>query len=407
MAYIKRSIEDTLLKVSKMFPVLLVTGARQVGKTTLLENLFNDIDYVTLDDPVVLNNSRENPAGFFKTNIPPVIVDEIQYCPELFHYIKIICDQIKEKSLFFLTGSQQFNMMKNISESLAGRVCIINLSGLSVREIYNIKCDKPFIPTEEFLNYRSKSIVNIEYSELWKIIHKGFMPALYVDDVDWNFYYSSYTKTYIERDVKELSQVADELKFVKFMAVVAARTGQVLNMTNIANEVGISVTTVDRWISVLVSSNLVYLLQPYSSNLLKRALKTPKLYFLDTGLAAYLTRWMNPGVLEIGAMNGAFFETFVISEILKSYYNKGITEPLFYYYRDKEKNEIDLIIEENGVLYPLEIKKTSTPDKRYLKNFNILKNKLGDKIGEGGIICNYDKIIWMDEKNKVIPVSYL
>jgi len=405
--YIKRDIEQTLIKLSEMFPAILLTGARQVGKTTLFEKLLKNINYVTLDDPFILTQAKENPGGFFKSNPTPLIIDEIQYAPELFPYIKMICDKEKQKGMFFLTGSQQFRMMKNITESLAGRICFINLCGLSYREIYNLNFNIPFIPTESFLNERDKHTVNLEYKELWKIIHKGSMPAMYADNIEWQSFYSSYTKTYIERDVKDLAQVGDELKFLKFMTALAARTSQVLNVSNLANEVGVSATTCDRWLSVLIASNIVYLLKPYSNNILKRALKTPKIYFLDTGLAAYLTRWMNSEVLETGAMNGAFFETFVISEILKSYYNNGIIDPLLYYYRDKDKNEIDLIIEENGILHPIEIKKTSTPQKSHLKNFIFLEKKLPEKIGEGALICNYDKIFWFDDKNKVIPINYL
>ncbi|MGM0608953.1 MAG: ATP-binding protein [Candidatus Muiribacteriota bacterium] len=407
MVYIKRDIEQTLVKLSKMFPAVLLTGARQVGKTTLLENLLNNFNYVTLDDPFILNQAKENPWGFFKSNQTPLIIDEIQYAPELFPYIKMICDKEKKKGLFFLTGSQQFRMMKNITESLAGRICIVNLCGLSNREIYKSNFNIPFIPSESYLKAREKCLINLEYKDLWKIIHKGSMPAMYVDNIEWQSFYSSYTKTYIERDVKDLAQVGNELKFLKFMTALAARTSQVLNISNIANEIGVSATTCDRWLSVLIASNIVFLLKPYSNNILKRALKTPKIYFLDTGLAAYLTRWMNSEVLETGAMSGAFFETFVIAEILKSYYNNGIIDPLLYYYRDKDKNEIDLLIEENGVLYPVEIKKTSTPQKNHLKNFKFFEKKSPEKIGQGALICNYDKIFWFDDKNKVIPVSYL
>lgn len=233
------------------------------------------------------------------------------------------------------------------------------------------------------------------------------MPALYANPGDWNLFYSSYLRTYIERDVRELTQIGDEQKFLKFMMVIAGRTGQMLNLSSIAGDIGISVPTVERWLSILITSNLVYLLQPYYNNTTKRAIKTPKLYFLDTGLAAYLTKWNNPEVLEAGAMAGAFFETFVIGEVIKSYYNAGVFDPPLYYYRDKDKVEVDLIIEENQILHPLEIKKTSNPDKDQIKGFTALRKINGVRCGNGGIICMYDKVIKLDDHNFTIPVNYL
>jgi len=406
MKYIYRNIENTINKAVKMFPAIIVTGARQVGKTTLLKHITKDIGYITLDDPILLQSAIEEPGSFFKISPPPVMVDEIQYAPNLFPYIKMIADETGEKGQFYLTGSQQFKMMKDVSESLAGRIGIVNLLGLSLREIKGDCTNISFKPTEEYIDKRIKTVKDTDYREIWEIIHKGSMPAMHAENLDWQMFYGAYTKTYIERDVRELTQVGDELKFLKFMTVIASRTGQMLNLTAIANDVGVSVPTADRWLSILISSNIVYLLQPFYNNITKRAIKTPKLYFLDTGLAAYLTKWNTSEVLEAGAMSGAFFETFVIAEILKSYYNAGVLDPAIYYYRDKDQKEIDLIIEENGMLYPIEIKKTTSPSKEHISNFSVLKNK-GFNVENGGVICMYDRCIKIDENNMTIPIDYL
>lgn len=407
MSYINRNIENTIIKSAKMFSTVLITGARQVGKTTLLKHLTEGISYVTLDDPILLQSAIEEAGSFFKTTPPPVIVDEIQYAPNLFNYIKMIADESGKKGQFYLTGSQQFKMMKNVSESLAGRIGIINLLGLSLREIKGDSFNAPFIPTVEYIDKRKISACRLDYKEIWKIIHKGSMPAMYADELDWQMFYASYTKTYIERDVRELTQVGDELKFIKFMTAIASRTSQMINLTSVANEIGISVPTVDRWLSILISSNIVYLLKPYYNNITKRAIKTPKLYFLDTGLAAYLTKWNTPDVLEAGAMAGAFFETFVVSEVLKSYYNSGILEPSLYYYRDKDAKEIDIIIEQNGTLYPVEIKKTANPGKEHIENFSVLDKIKGVNVGTGCVVCMYDKSVYINNKNRTIPVTWL
>jgi predicted AAA+ superfamily ATPase len=407
MKYIYRNIETTINKAAKMFPAVIITGARQVGKTTLLKHSTTGIQYITLDDPILLQSAIEEPGSFFKTTPPPVIVDEIQYAPNLFPYIKIIVDEMGEKGQFYLTGSQQFKMMKNVSESLAGRIGILNLLGLSLREIKGDDFNIHFIPTEEYFNKRKETVRSTDYKEIWNIIHKGSMPAMYAGNLDWQMFYSAYAKTYIERDVRDLAQVGDELKFIKFMTVMASRTSQMVNLTAIANEVGISVPTADRWQSILVSSNIIYLLQPFYNNLTKRAIKTPKLYFLDTGLAAYLTKWNIPDVLEAGAMAGAFFETFVVAEVLKSYHNAGILDPALYYYRDKDQKEIDIIIEQNGVLYPVEIKKTSNPKKEHIESFSVLNKIKGIKVGTGGIVCMYDKCVRINENNMIVPIAYL
>lgn len=405
MKYIKRNCESVIKKQEKMFKAILVTGARQVGKTTMLKNIKSDINYITLDDMILNQSAVEEPELFLKSNKPPIIIDEIQYAPNLLRNIKMILDSSEQKAMFYLTGSQQFNLMKDVSESLAGRVGILNLLGLSLREIKGIDFNEPFLPTNEYIVKRNKFDINISYDEIWDIIHKGTMPAMYQAESDFDMFYATYVATYIERDVRNLTQVGDTLSFLKFMTALASRIGQLLNLNSIASEIGISVPTAQRWLSILISSNIVYILEPYYNNIMKRAVKTPKIYFLDTGLAAYLTKWKNKEVLEAGTMSGNFFENFVIVEIIKSYYNNGELRPPVYYYRDKEKREIDLIIEQNGKLYPIEIKKSAKPSKEMIENFAVLEKV--KEVGEGAIICMYDRILQLDEKNKVIPYRYL
>lgn len=405
MKYIKRSAEEVINKQERMFKAILVTGARQVGKTTMLKTLKSEINYITLDDMLLSQAAQEDPGLFLKPYKTPIIIDEIQYVPDLLRYIKIEIDNSDKKAMFYLTGSQQFHLMKNVSESLAGRIGIVNLLGLSLREIKEVNFNEEFLPTDEYMQKRQQCETNISYDEIWEIIHKGQMPALYQDDIDIDMFYSTYVNTYIERDVRNLTQVGDVFSFLKFMTALASRIGQLLNLNSVASEVGISLPTAQRWLSILISSNIVYLLEPYYNNIMKRAVKTPKIYFLDTGLAAYLTKWKNKDVLEAGSMAGNFFENFVIVEIIKTFYNCGQLRPPIYFYRDKEKREIDLIIEQNGILYPIEIKKSAKPTKEMIENFKILE-KIG-KVGEGGIICMYDKIMNLDEKNKIIPYSYI
>ena len=330
--YIERHAEKTVQKLSEMFGAVLVTGSRQVGKTTLLKEILGDINYVTLDDPLLRQNAASHSSTFLKDFPPPVFIDEVQYAPQLFSYIKMILDSSKKKGQFYLTGSQQFEMMKNVGESLAGRVGILKLLPLSLREISKSSFDLPFLPTEEYFAKREMKSTKHTYDEIWQIIHSGSMPETIVNkQYDWQMYWGAYVSTYIQRDVRQLTQVADEGKFTSFMTIIASRTSQLVNLASIARDVGISEPTAERWLSILVTSGIVYLLKPYYNNVTSRMIKTPKLYFLDTGLAAYLTRWNNAEVLKNGAMSGAFFETFVVSEIIKSYYNNGVLElPLFF-----------------------------------------------------------------------------
>lgn len=406
--YIKRHAETTVEKLAKMFGAVLVAGPQQVGKTTMLQQIIGEMNYVTLDDMIVRAAAQEESGTFFKDNPPPVFVDEIQKAPVLFEQIKMLIDKNKQKGQFFMCSSQQFQMMKGVSESLSGRVGLLTLLGLSIRERYGIQDDTPFLPTEEYFAERKKQLPDISYDDVWNIIHRGSMPELCNNpDFDWHMYYGAYVRTYIERDVQDLSEVGDAVKFTRFMTAAAASAGQLVNLALIARNVGISQPTADRWLSILTASNIVYLLKPYSNNITKRAIKTPKLYFLDTGLAAYLTKWNTVEVLKNGAMAGAFFESFVISEIIKSYYNRGIVDPPLYFYRDKDMNEIDLLIEQDGALDPLEIKKHADPQKRDIAAFGLLDKIPDIKRGSGGVICLYDNLITLKGDDRVIPVQYL
>lgn len=406
--YIERHAEKTIKTLSEMFGAVLVTGSRQVGKTTLLHKVIPSARWISLDDPILLNSAQEETSTFLKSYPPPVFIDEIQYAPQLFRHMKMEIDRSGEKGLYFISGSQQFHMMKNVSESLSGRVGIITLPGISLREEYNADFTEPFIPTDEYFSRWEEHLYGFSYQEIWRKIHRGRMPQLVANEThDWQMYYGAYVRTYIERDVRDLTQVGDEGKFLRFMISAAARTGSLLNLAELARDVGISQPTAERWLSVLVASNIVYLLQPYFSNVIKRAVKTPKMYFLDTGLAAYLTRWNTPETLQHGAMSGAFFESWVISEIVSSYYNKGVLEPPLWFYRDKDMREIDLLIERDGVLYPIEIKKHSDPTAKDISAFKVLDKLTEVRRGSGGIICTYDKLTPIRESDKVIPVTYL
>lgn len=411
MEYIRRSIEDIVLKSEKTFKSILVTGARQTGKSTVLQKLFPEKKYVPVDDPFIEEQAVEQPEMFMMLNPPPVIYDEVQRAPNLFRYIKIKCDESDERGLFCLSGSQPLELMEGVSESLSGRIGIIELSGLSMREIKGDSFNRSFVPTMEYVQERSKSVK--PFDNIWEVIHRGGYPELQNPEVDWSVFYSSYIKTYLERDVRSLSAVQNLDDFRKFMIAVAARTGQMINYANIADEVGKDQSTIKRWLSVLEASGIIYLLEPFSSSVLKRAIKTPKVYFRDTGLAAYLTRWLTPETLANGAMSGAFFETFVISEILKSYSNRGIDYRYcvsYYRGRDKKKtseNEIDLIIEENGTLYPVEIKRSSRVTADQTSAFSVLDGIPDKKRGMGAVICMCPQPGALRENILQLPVWYI
>jgi len=367
-------------------------------------NVFGNLEYITFDDPTQVVSARSDPKHFFSLITPPVIFDEIQYIGELFSYIKMEVDRRKAKGLYIMTAGQQYALMQNVTESLAGRVGILVLHGLSLREQYGDTFSEPFVPSREQIMRR-----NVRYSigreELWKIIHRGSYPELVSGSQSRDLYYGSYVKTYIERDVRSLAQIGDEWQFTIFLTVLASRTGSIVNYTDIAKEVGVSSPTIKRWISILIAGGIVTLLHPWSRNIEKQVTKTPKLYFLDTGLASWLTKWQTPQSLEEGNMAGAFFESFVISEIIKSWHNVG-REPSFYFYRDHEGKEIDLLIEEGQVLYPVEIKKSATPGSNALKNFGVLKN-INKEIGPKTVICSIDKPAFLSKDAVALPVSYI
>lgn len=382
-----RTISATIKDLSSHFRVILLTGMRQVGKTTVLKSLCSDDRlYVTLDNPQDLQLAKEEPALFFQTYKPPVLIDEIQYAPELFPVIKQIVDSSNEKGLIWLTGSQQFRLMNDITESLAGRVVICNLMGFSLHEIFaESEKSVPFIPSLSIKKNSSRK----DLSETFKIIWQGSFPeSVELGEKYWKNFYSSYIKTYLDRDVRDLLKVENLLDFHKFIKVIAARTGQELNMADISKDCGVSPNTVKSWLSVLESSGIIFFLQPYSKNITKRITKRPKLYFMDTGLCCYLTEWTSPETLASGAMRGAIFETFVVSEILKSYVHSG-EEVNLYYYRDNNGSEIDLIISRDGILYPIEIKVSANPDKSMAKHFSVLAESK-EKIGTGAVICLTD-----------------
>ena len=420
MSYINRAIQDVLKNRFETAKSVAITGARQVGKTTMTKHVYENIKRINLKNVVLYNNAKQDPQGFLENFDRPLFIDEIQRVPELIDAAKVILDDVSERSNYLFSGSQKWELMKGLSESLAGMVSILELGTLSLREIYNISFSKPFIPTLDYINEREKNIK--KYDNLWEIIHRGGYPELYEDDPrDWEEYYSSYVSTYIERDVYEITKVKDYNLFYRFMVSVAARTGNMLDYSSISKDIGISIETVRNWISVLEKTDIIYLLEPYYNSHLSRAIKTPKIYFRDTGLAAYLTSWLTKETLENGAMNGSFFETFVINEIIKSYINEGKDyKKRIYYYRGKDKtkkksdgqdvfeeNEIDLIIEENGILYPIEIKKTSNPKADMASSFDVLDKDIDKKRGIGVIICRGDYKLKLRDNLYALPIDYI
>lgn len=382
--------------------MLLITGPRQVGKTTMLKQLANENrQYVTLDDPLLRELAVSDPSLFLQRFEPPVIIDEIQYAPQLLPYIKMQVDRNRKNGDFWLTGSQMFYLMKNASESLAGRVGALNLLGLANSELAG-QIATPFKTDPDDIMKKLKTRKPLKLNEVYERIYKGSMPALYSNEnVSTDIFFSSYVQTYLQRDIRDLTQVGDELSFFRFLSGVAARTGQLVNYAEMAKDTGISAPTAKHWLSLLVSSGLVALVEPYFNNVLKRIIKSPKMYFLDTGLCAYLTKWTTPQALEAGAMSGAFFETWVVSEIIKSYYNAGKRAPL-YYYRDKDQREIDLIIHENNTLYPIEIKKSGNPSRDAVKHFDVLE-KTGLNVGNGSVISLVNDFLPIDKKNWFTP----
>lgn len=412
--YIKRTIENTVKNLAEQFPVIVVSGARQVGKSTMLQMIKdNGMAYVTLDDLVARNLAISDPKYFLEQYSYPLLIDEIQYAPNLLPYIKMIVDEARftclqnntqMKSLFWLTGSQQFKVMKDVSESLAGRIGILNLYSLSNGEI-NGTNNLLFTPKIEELKKR-ESTLTLDTKGIFERIFNGGMPNVATGEVERDKYFSSYINTYIERDVKQLLNVGKTIEFYNFMQYIAVRTAQELNYSTIAREIGVDSKTIKNWISILESSGIIYLLQPFSTNLSNRIIKSPKLYFMDTGLCSYLAKYPNSETLEVGALSGAIFETFVISEIIKNITSHGLDPKMnLYYYRDKDQKEVDLLYVEGDIIYPIEIKKGINPNNPD-KNFAAL-NKYSKNIAAGLVICLSKKLQPINKNCWLCPVSLI
>jgi len=404
--YYDRTLERPFKKAQGQFPVLLVVGSRQVGKTTFLRHLREkERSYVTLDDPVARELAKTDPGLFLQRFTPPTLIDEIQYAPELLPHIKMRADRQREAGMFWLTGSQQFHLMRGISESLAGRVVMIHLMGFSRRELLKqAENSLPFLPTPDHLARQTENARPTDLKDLYRTAWRGMLPAIATNvAMDWNLFYSSYVQTYLQRDIRDLARVGDEMAFLRFLRTVAARTGTLLNVSDLARDADVSPNTAKNWLSMLQTSGLVFLLEPYHANPNKRLVKQPKLYFLDTGLCAYLTGWTSPETLEAGAMSGPMFETWIITEILKSYCHQA-REPRLYFYRDKDQKEIDLLIIQDGTVYPLEFKKTASPRRDMVRHFSVL-NKFDLRIGPGGVICLAPELMPLDDRTQCIPVS--
>lgn len=407
--YIKRHLESQVLKASKNYPVVIVCGQRQVGKSTMLYHIKEDNrKYVTLDDINARRLAENDVALFFETYGERLLIDEFQRVPSILLEIKRIVDEKTLKGedasgLFWLTGSEKFQMMKNISESLSGRVAMFDMSSLSSSEIEGRK-EHVFSPVIENLKNAMEGIKNRDVHEVFSAIFKGGMPRLLTTDIEKDRFYSDYINTYLERDIKNLADVGKLSEFYDFLVLLASRTSSELKYDEISKAIGVSAPTVKKWVSILERSGVIVLLRPYASTLTKRLVKTPKVYFMDTGLASYLCRWPNSETLENGAASGAFFETYVVSEIIKSYYNGGVT-PNLYYYRDIDKKEIDLLIEEGDKLYPIEIKKGKAP-KEADKNIDALK-VFKKNIEPLIILCLSDELIPYSRTSWLCPIEVI
>ena len=405
--YIKRTLSRSVLEADQSFYVVLLTGPRQAGKTTLLQNLQkNGRSYVSLDDLNSRLAAREDPAGFIDRLNLPVLIDEAQYAPELFPYIKMTVDKAKKPGLFWLTGSQQFSLMKNISESLAGRAAVLQLRGLSLAEETGRPQTPPFFPGPQTLKQRQKTVAPLSIKKIYQKIWRGSYPALVAGkNISWTLFYESYTTTYIERDVRAYLKINSLMDFQKFLRIMAARTGCPLNYREISRDAGVSEPTVKSWTNVLQATGLIALIQPYFNNRTTRLLKTPKLYFMDTGLCCFLTGWLNPEVLERGAMSGPILETWAVSEIIKSHIHNGCS-PQIFYYGDKDKQEVDLLLEQAGRLYPVEIKKTGSLKNINFKGFHFLK-KMKASVGPGCLLYTGTSLLPFKPNIDAVPISFI
>lgn len=406
MKYIARHMEKRIMELSESYSAILLTGPRQSGKTTMLRSLAEKEnkgrEYVSLDDLATRDMAKNDPALFLQMHKPPVLIDEVQYAPELFTYIKIHIDEHHNPGDFWMTGSQIFRLMRGVQESLAGRVALLHMSPLSQREIIGADC-VPFTTDTETLIEECRKISPVDTPALFERIWRGSMPGI-VSGLypDRNMYYSSYLSTYVERDVRDISGTVNALKFNRFITAVAARTSQLLNYQALAEDAEIDIQTSKAWVNILETLGIIFLLHPYSNNVLKRTIKTPKVYFYDTGLVSYLTKWSSPEVAESGAMSGALLENFTVSEIVKGYQNAGL-EPYLYFYRDRDAKEIDVILEGDGKLCPLEIKKTATPDKRIIRTFGVI-DRSPLQLGTGAVLCMAEQLGAFDRENLIVPI---
>ncbi|MCC2125967.1 MULTISPECIES: ATP-binding protein [Eubacteriales] len=403
-------MEKPVMELNEQYPVLLLTGPRQVGKTTMLEHLIEvegkGRKKVSLDDLTLRELAKTDPKMFFQLYQPPLLIDEVQYAPELFPYIKIMVDERHQPGDFWLTGSQLFKMMEGVQESLAGRVALLHLSPLSQSEIMKRPPEPPFSLELPLLSERQNGRQMLNTPEVFQHIHQGGMPALVTGTYsNASIFYSSYIDTYMERDVRRLSNDIDSLKFLRFLRSVAARTSQQVNYKGIADDAEIDQTTAKNWLHVLEALGIIFLLEPYSNNVLKRTVSTPKLYFYDSGIVCYLTRWSSPETAMEGAMSGALLENYTVAEIIKTYQNAG-QEPFLYYYRDKDAREIDLILERDGKLFPIEIKKMASPPKKLTKVFDLI-DKSPLQRGTGAILCMADQLGAFDQNNLIVPISLI
>lgn len=408
--YITRHMEKPVMELNEQYPVLLLTGPRQVGKTTMLEHLIEvegkGRKKVSLDDLTLRELAKTDPKMFFQLYQPPLLIDEVQYAPELFPYIKIMVDERHQPGDFWLTGSQLFKMMEGVQESLAGRVALLHLSPLSQSEIMKRPPEPPFSLELPLLSERQNGRQMLNTPEVFQRIHQGGMPALVTGTYsNASIFYSSYIDTYMERDVRRLSNDIDSLKFLRFLRSVAARTSQQVNYKGIADDAEIDQTTAKNWLHVLEALGIIFLLEPYSNNVLKRTVSTPKLYFYDSDIVCYLTRWSSPETAMEGAMSGALLENYTVAEIIKTYQNAG-QEPFLYYYRDKDAREIDLILERDGKLFPIEIKKMASPPKKLTKVFDLI-DKSPLQRGTGAILCMADQLGAFDQNNLIVPISLI
>lgn len=404
MKYIKRDIEAKIQTLAAEYACILITGPRQVGKTTVLRSMMEENrTYVTLDDLEERSLAKRDPALFLQLHELPIFIDEVQYAPELFSYIKIAIDNGAAPGSFWLTGSQAFRMMELAQESLAGRVAILHMPSLSQHEIEGSGESSPFTVNLSALKARKQTNTPADIAGIYERIWNGSMPGLISGKyTDRDVFYSSYLQTYIDRDVTEQINLTDKLLFRDFIRAAACRAGQMLNVHDIASDIGVSDDTAKRWLQVLEKSDIIFYLRPYSNNLLKRTIKTPKMYFFDTGLVAYLTRYSAPEILANGAINGAILENYVVAEIRKTYMNNG-KECLLWYYRDKENNEIDLVIESDGQLHPLEVKRSINPGSELIRAFRILDSGSVPR-GTGAILCMRPELSAIDADHLIVPI---